>query len=136
MVKEEAQGNVHSGSAPPWLDSSEQSQLDSGQKPSASFVTLHNNSGRSRKLNPKRVGAAWAEKRKMELELERKGEIVKSTYDADWLPDFGRVWQSGTRRASRKEFEMEKEKLPNGETQSEMTTEVQPYVSKRMVISV
>jgi hypothetical protein len=58
-----------------------------------------------RKLNPKRVGAAWAEKRRAELEMEKEGEIVPITSDSSWLPNFGSVWQSGTRKESRKEFE-------------------------------
>lgn len=80
------------------------------------------------------MGAAWAEKRKIELELERRGEIVTRNCDENWLPNFGRVWQSGSRKESRKEFEMEKQKLPKVES-PEMSVQIQPYISKRMVRS-
>ncbi|KAF8010536.1 hypothetical protein BT93_J1234 [Corymbia citriodora subsp. variegata] len=126
------QGNVHSGAPPPWLDISEQSQTDSHRKlPSVSLISPSNKPGKS-KLNPKRVGAAWAERRKIEMEMERRGEIIKSCNDAEWLPNFGRVWQAGSRKESRKEFETEKRNLPTVETQNEMPTDVQPYISKRM----
>lgn len=42
------------------------------------------------------------------------------------------VWQSGSRKESRKEFELEKHKLPKVEIQLNMPIKIQPYVSKRM----
>lgn len=87
--------------------------------------------GKSKKWNPKRVGAAWVEKRMIEKEKEKRGETVSNDCDANWLPNFGRVWQSGSRKESRKEFEREKQKL-NVENQSDMPIKIQPYVSKRM----
>ncbi|XP_030476342.1 TITAN-like protein [Syzygium oleosum] len=129
----DVQGNVHSGAPPPWLDASERRQTDNHrQLPSVSVISPSNKPGKSKKLNPKRVGAAWAERRKIEMEMERRGEIIKSCNDAEWLPNFGRVWQAGSRKESRKEFEVEKRKLPSVETQPEMPTDVQPYVSKRL----
>ncbi|KAJ1386191.1 coiled-coil domain-containing protein [Sesbania bispinosa] len=123
-------GNVHSGAPPPWLEATEGVQIHS--KSVLGDLVFHSNkSGKSKKLNPKRVGAAWAEKRKIETEREKRGEIVRND-DANWLPNFGRVWQSGSRRESRKEFEREKQKSLNVETQSEMPIKLQPYVSKRM----
>ena len=111
FVYEAAGGNVHSGAPPPWLKAVEEGQLNVGVKPDLdSFVSSSSKSGKSKKLNPKRVGAAWAEKRKLELEMEKRGELVKNECDANWLPNFGRVWQSGSRRDSRKEFELEKQK--------------------------
>ena len=85
------------------------------------------------KLNPKRVGAAWAEKRKMELEREKRGEITTNASDADWLPNFGRVWQSGSRKESMKEFKKEKLNAPKAEHQDTIEIKICPYVSKRMV---
>lgn len=127
-----AGGNVHTGAPPPWLEATEETQLVAELKPiSSSFISLSNKPGK--KLNPKRVGAAWAERRKIELEMERRGEIVKSDGDDNWLPNFGRVWQSGTRKESRKEFEKEKQKLPKVESHSEMPIKMEPYISKRMV---
>ncbi|XVE54488.1 hypothetical protein DITRI_Ditri03aG0085700 [Diplodiscus trichospermus] len=127
-----AGGNVHSGAPPPWLEAADQTLLNDQVKPALSSFISSEKSQRSRKLNPKRVGAAWAEKRKMELEKEKRGEIVRSDCDANWLPNFGRVWQSGTRKESRKEFEIEKQKFLKVESQSEMPIKIQPYISKRM----
>ncbi|XVF54695.1 hypothetical protein PTKIN_Ptkin05aG0201600 [Pterospermum kingtungense] len=71
----------------------------------------------------------------MELEKEKRGEIVKSDCDANWLPNFGRVWQSGSRKESRKEFKIEKQKFLKVESHSEteMPIKIQPYITKRMV---
>ncbi|KAE8663375.1 Coiled-coil domain-containing protein 84 [Hibiscus syriacus] len=98
----DAAGNVHSGAPPPWFEATDQTLLNNQAKPALSSFMSSNKSWKSRKLNPKRVGAAWAEKRKMELEKEKRGEIVESDCDANWLPNFGRVWQSGSRKESRK----------------------------------
>ncbi|XWS60264.1 hypothetical protein CRYUN_Cryun07bG0021500 [Craigia yunnanensis] len=125
-------GNVHSGAPPPWLEAADQTLLNDQVKPPLSSFLSSNKSQKSHKLNPKRVGAAWAEKRKMELEKEKRGEIVKSDFDANWLPSFGRVWQSGSRKESRKEFEIEKQKFLKVESHSEMPIKIQPYISKRM----
>lgn len=132
---EEARGNVHSGAPPPWLEATEGSQINVQLTPASGSLGFPNKSGKSKNLNPKRVGAAWAEKRKIELEMERRGEIVKGDCAANWLPNFGRVWQSGSRKESRKEFEMEKQNLLELGSKSEMPVKIQPYVSKRMVSS-
>lgn len=132
--------NVHSGALPPWLDASEENErnLVNGVTCLKSSSSASAQKGK-RKLNPKRVGAAWAEKRRAEIEREKRGEIAANICDANWLPNFGRVWQSGTRKESKREFEKEKHKL-NGdknhpEVASEVSFEIQPYISKRMVIS-
>ncbi|KAK3043252.1 hypothetical protein RJ639_002495 [Escallonia herrerae] len=125
IVCGDAIGNVHSGAPPPWLDSSEGKQLDFKRSP-------FNKSRKCSKLNPKRVGAAWAERRKVELEMEKRGALAKN-FDANWLPNFGRVWQSGSRKESMKEFEVETKKSSKVETQCEMPMQLQPYVSKKMV---
>ncbi|XP_015882188.2 TITAN-like protein isoform X2 [Ziziphus jujuba] len=128
LAPERSGGNVHSGAPPPWFEAIGESQLNAQQKP-----VLSNKLGKSKKLNPKRVGAAWAERRKMEMEMEKRGELVKSECNANWLPNFGRVWQSGTRKESRKEFELEKkQKLLKVENQPEVPLKIQPYISKRM----
>ena len=126
---------MHSGAPPPWLDGTEENTPNVGLKAGLglSCVSSQKKSGKSQKLNLKRVGAAWAEKRKIELEMEKRGELVTNNFDANWLPNFGRVWQSGTRRESRKEFEVEKKKLLEVESESEASIKIQPYVSKRMV---
>lgn len=117
-------GNVHSGAPPPWLDATNGIHLEPSAKPVKS------------KLNPKRVGAAWADRRKLEMEMERKGQLPANRYDASWLPNFGRVWQSGTRKDSRKEFQVETKKPLKDENQSiddsSLQLQLQPYISKRM----
>ncbi|ONM56222.1 TITAN-like protein [Zea mays] len=95
-----AQANVHTG-APPRLKANGHDLKNLSLR----SCGLPSRKGNLRKLNPKRVGAAWAEKRRAELEMEKEGEIVPITSDSSWLPNFGSVWQSGTRKESRKEFE-------------------------------
>ncbi|XP_073225158.1 TITAN-like protein isoform X2 [Cicer arietinum] len=124
-------GNVHSGAPPPWFESTEGVQIHP-KSVLGDLISHSKKSGNYKKLNPKRIGAAWAEKRKIEMEMEKRGEIVRNKCDVNWLPNFGRVWQSGSRRESRKEFEKEKQELFSVETQSEMPIMIQPYVSKRM----
>ncbi|KAJ7945702.1 TITAN-like protein isoform X1 [Quillaja saponaria] len=128
MPPETAGGNVHSGAPPPWFEGRQlNAQIELGN-----LVSSSNELGKSKRLNPKRVGAAWAEKRKIEMEMEKRGEIVRNECDPNWLPNFGRVWQSGSRKESRKEFETEKQKLFKVESQPEMPAMIQPYISKRM----
>lgn len=122
-------GNVHSGAPPPWFNGTEANELPRKQKPGlGKVVTSQVRPLKSSKLNPKRVGAAWAERRMIELELEKRGEVSKQV-DADWLPNFGRVWQSGCRKESRKEFQVENK--VSGKVENPML--LKPYISKRMV---
>ncbi|KAH7858482.1 hypothetical protein Vadar_024349 [Vaccinium darrowii] len=133
-IVQDAKGNVHSGAPPPWFDVNEENLRKGKSKQgfgSSNLASSLKKSGKSQKLNPKRVGAAWAEKRKIELEMEKRGEIATDNFDVNWLPNFGRVWQSGTRKESRKEFQVENKNSQQGETQSETSIEIQPYVSKR-----
>ncbi|KAF9602248.1 hypothetical protein IFM89_025958 [Coptis chinensis] len=131
----ESEGNVHSGAPPPWFERSEENEIN-GQVGTGlhknDIVSSSKKNGKSQKLNPNRVGAAWAEKRKIELEMEKRGETVTNSCDANWLPNFGRVWQSGSRRESRKEFQMESEKSLKTNSLSETPIKLQPYISKRM----
>ncbi|KAM3276527.1 hypothetical protein ACQJBY_044748 [Aegilops geniculata] len=119
--------NVHTGAPPPWLEASEH---DPKNVSLASYALPSSLKGKSRKLNPKRVGAAWAERRRAEMEMEKRGEAVPETPDASWLPNFGGVWQSGSRKESRKEFE-KNHKLKE-ENNPELLPEIKPYISKRM----
>lgn len=86
---------------------------------------------RKSQLYPKQMGAAWEEKRK--IEMERKGEIVTNNFDVNWLPNLDRVWQSGSLKESRKEFEVENKHSSRAELQSETSIKIQPYISKQMV---
>ncbi|KAM0852662.1 hypothetical protein ACQ4PT_042485 [Festuca glaucescens] len=121
--------NVHTGAPPPWLEASEHDPKNGSL---ASHALPSSEKGKSRKLNPKRVGAAWAERRRaeMEMEMEKRGEAIPETSDSSWLPNFGGVWQSGSRKESRKDFE-KKHKLPE-KNNPELSPEIKPYISKRM----
>lgn len=137
IVSGDSGGNVQSGMLPPWLENHEDSGFKVQIRPVVGGgVSSLNESAKSKKLNPKRVGAAWAEKRKLEMEMEKRGEIVQSYRDENWLPNFGRVWQSGSRKESRKEFEKEKSKFLMVENPPEPNVDIQPYISKRMVSSI
>ncbi|MCO5547026.1 hypothetical protein L7F22_000467 [Adiantum nelumboides] len=127
-------GNVHNGAPPPWLQIS-------GSKTDCAVHALQNCSAtlsrsKERQLkkmrNPKRVGAAWADKRRVEMQREAVGHSLQrgSQVDKEWLPNFGGVWQSGSRRETRKEFEAERSiSLESFNPASRKT--IQPYVSKR-----
>lgn len=129
----EVKENIHTGASPPWLTvDGENAVIASGTGgTSADIQRLSKNQERKLKKlrNPKRVGAAWAERRRAELEKELNGELPSTSVanNSSWLPNFGRVWQAGSRKDSMKEFEAEK----NCVTKSENLVELQPYVSKR-----
>eukprot|EP00250_Pteridium_aquilinum_P011544 c20142_g1_i3 orf=634-1050(+) len=123
-------GNVHTGAPPPWL------QTGDIKVNSAPAVPLSRAQERRLKKsrNPKRVGAAWADKRRAEMEREKAGVCLKRGLESDkgWLPNFGGVWQSGSRRETRKEFESEKWLCKGLEaSKPEKPKVVQPYISKR-----
>ncbi|KAL5205221.1 hypothetical protein ABZP36_033430 [Zizania latifolia] len=119
--------NVHTGAPPPWLKASEHDQEN---VPLSGYALPSSRKGKSGKLNPKRVGAAWAERRRAEMEMEKRGEPVPETSDSSWLPNFGSVWQSGTRKESKKEFE--KNHKPQDKKSNKLPLEIKPYISKRM----
>lgn len=138
LLPGDAKGNVHSGAPPPWLEMDQDKGGFRNEKNGLAADIQRLSQTQERKLkklrNPKRVGAAWAEQRRAELEKELNGETSSKniTNDAAWLPNFGRVWQSGSRKDSRKEFEVEKSIESSSLTKSENLVEVQPYISKRM----
>ena len=133
-AQENGGGNVHSGAPPPWFSAAEKIQLDNKLNQGlGDLVSSLGEQMKTSKLNPKRVGAAWAERRKIELELEKRGELVRHDFGADWLPNFGRVWQSGSRKDSRKEFLGENKTWRKVDSQIEKPSQFQPYISKRMV---
>lgn len=119
---------MHTGAPPPWLEANEHDPKNLSLR----SCGLPSGKGKLRKLNPKRVGAAWAERRKAEMEMEKQGKIVSETSDSSWLPNFGSVWQSGTRKESKKEFE-KSHKLHDMKSNHDLSSEIKPYISKRMV---
>ncbi|KAL7834499.1 hypothetical protein SRHO_G00287460 [Serrasalmus rhombeus] len=92
-------GNVHTGAVPPWLlkDPEDESAGSSKQEigPSVQEFLKHRQQEKLKKLPPNRVGA----------------NFDHSSYtDANWLPSFGRVWNSGRRWQSRHQFRQEEAK--------------------------
>ncbi|XP_018610670.1 centrosomal AT-AC splicing factor isoform X2 [Scleropages formosus] len=89
-------GNVHTGAIPPWLldDPLEGSSGNTEQEigPSHQEFLKHKEQEKLRKLPAHRVGANFDH---------------TSQTDANWLPSFGRVWNSGRRWQSRHQFREE-----------------------------
>ncbi|TDH12950.1 hypothetical protein EPR50_G00053440 [Perca flavescens] len=90
-------GNVHTGAVPPWLQadplegtSGAAAHLEIG--PSLQEFLKQKEQEKLRKLPPNRVGANFDH---------------SSHTDANWLPSFGRVWNSGRRWQSRHQFRQE-----------------------------
>ncbi|CAG5924962.1 unnamed protein product [Menidia menidia] len=90
-------GNVHTGGVPPWLqdDPMEGSSGAAAQPeigPSLQEFLKQKEQQKLKKLPPNRVGANFDH---------------SSHTDANWLPSFGRVWNSGRRWQSRHQFRQE-----------------------------
>ncbi|XP_017267738.1 coiled-coil domain-containing protein 84 [Kryptolebias marmoratus] len=90
-------GNVHTGAVPPWLqddplEGSSQAAPQSEIGPSLQEFLKQKEQEKLRKLPPNRVGANFDH---------------SSHTDANWLPSFGRVWNSGRRWQSRHQFRQE-----------------------------
>jgi hypothetical protein len=152
--QEVREGHVHSGAPPPWLKQDSRMEgnwlITGGAAENSSSDVLPLSRAQQAKLlkmrNPNRVGAAWAERRRAEIAREQGGEASSRGEGEDlspsqsWLPNFGRVWQSGPRKDSRKEFEAEKRrslKLQRARgdrgamRKSSRNFEFKPYVSRR-----
>ncbi|XP_077417822.1 centrosomal AT-AC splicing factor isoform X2 [Vanacampus margaritifer] len=91
-------GNVHTGALPPWLQDDDPLEGASTSAappeigPSAQEFLRQKEQEKLRKLPPNRVGANFDH---------------SSHTDANWLPSFGRVWNSGRRWQSRHQFRQE-----------------------------
>ncbi|XP_065056042.1 centrosomal AT-AC splicing factor-like isoform X2 [Rhopilema esculentum] len=90
-------GNIHTGAVPPWLqdDDSNQPSSEPAIGPSYQEFLRHAEKKQKKKSNFKSVGANF--------------DHSAETSD-DWLPSFGRVWNSGPRWQSRREYRKEKQK--------------------------
>uniref|UniRef100_A0A8C2E9C5 Coiled-coil domain containing 84 n=1 Tax=Cyprinus carpio TaxID=7962 RepID=A0A8C2E9C5_CYPCA len=91
-------GNVHTGAVPPWLLEEPDEASSSGQQemgPSLQEFLKHKEQEKLKKLPPNRVGANFDH---------------GSHTAANWLPSFGRVWNSGRRWQSRHQFREEEAK--------------------------
>lgn len=91
-------GNVHTGAVPPWLqDDPLEGSSGAGAAqpeigPSLQEFLKKKEQEKLKKLPPNRVGANFDH---------------SSHTDANWLPSFGRVWNSGRRWQSRHQFRQE-----------------------------
>ncbi|XP_055019104.1 coiled-coil domain-containing protein 84 isoform X2 [Boleophthalmus pectinirostris] len=97
-------GNVHTGALPPWLQDDDDDDDDDPLEGSSGSATQpemgpslqgflkHKEQEKLKKLPPNRVGANFDH---------------SSHTDANWLPSFGRVWNSGRRWQSRHQFRHE-----------------------------
>ncbi|XP_076867192.1 centrosomal AT-AC splicing factor isoform X2 [Brachyhypopomus gauderio] len=88
-------GNVHTGAMPPWLLVEPDEEGVANQQeigPSLQEFLKHKEQEKLKKLPANRVGANFDH---------------GSNTDADWLPSFGRVWNSGRRWQSRHQFRQE-----------------------------
>ncbi|XP_029960179.1 centrosomal AT-AC splicing factor [Salarias fasciatus] len=106
-------GNVHTGAVPPWLQDDPQegtsgvaAQPEIG--PSLQEFLKQKEQEKLRKLPPNRVGANFDH---------------SSHTDANWLPSFGRVWNSGRRWQSRHQFRQEEGKKSRQKRRREHGTE-------------
>ncbi|XP_019741052.1 centrosomal AT-AC splicing factor [Hippocampus comes] len=91
-------GNVHTGAVPPWfqdddpLEGTSTTAMPLEIGPSCQEFLRHKEQEKLKKLPPNRVGANFDH---------------SSHTDANWLPSFGRVWNSGRRWQSRHQFRQE-----------------------------
>ncbi|TMS03268.1 Coiled-coil domain-containing protein 84 [Larimichthys crocea] len=90
-------GNVHTGAVPPWLQDDPLEGTSGAAAhpeigPSLQDFLKQKEQEKLRKLPPNRVGANFDH---------------SSHTDANWLPSFGRVWNSGRRWQSRHQFRQE-----------------------------
>ncbi|XP_075960471.1 centrosomal AT-AC splicing factor [Anarhichas minor] len=88
-------GNVHTGALPPWLQQDPLEGTSAAHPeigPSLQEFLKQKEQEKLKKLPPNRVGANFDH---------------SSHTDANWLPSFGRVWNSGRRWQSRHQFRQE-----------------------------
>ncbi|CAJ0753818.1 1703_t:CDS:2 [Entrophospora sp. SA101] len=92
------EGNVfEEGSVPPWLQDDDDMKFSGNTNkteigPSLDAFLAAKKLEKKKKLNPNRVGANF----------DRESAVGK-----DWVPNFGRVWNNGTRNRSQKQYKKE-----------------------------
>ncbi|XP_070689690.1 centrosomal AT-AC splicing factor isoform X2 [Pempheris klunzingeri] len=106
-------GNVHTGAVPPWLqddplEGTSGASAHSEIGPSLQDFLKQKEQEKLRKLPPNRVGANFDH---------------SSHTDANWLPSFGRVWNSGRRWQSRHQFRQEEGQKSRQKRKREHSTE-------------
>ncbi|XP_041643742.1 coiled-coil domain-containing protein 84 [Cheilinus undulatus] len=106
-------GNVHTGAVPPWLQDDPLEGTSGGAAhseigPSLQEFLKQKEQEKLKKLPPNRVGANFDH---------------SSQTDANWLPSFGRVWNSGRRWQSRHQFRQEEGQKKRQKRKREHSTE-------------
>ncbi|XP_008281766.1 centrosomal AT-AC splicing factor [Stegastes partitus] len=106
-------GNVHTGAVPPWLqddplEGTSGAATHSEIGPSLQDFLKQKEQEKLKKLPPNRVGANFDH---------------SSHTDANWLPSFGRVWNSGRRWQSRHQFRQEEGKKKRQKRKKDHGTE-------------
>ncbi|XP_077990479.1 centrosomal AT-AC splicing factor-like [Glandiceps talaboti] len=97
-IQDDGTGNIHTGALPPWLQDDDEGDDEDNSRnqqvigPTEEDYKKHLERQRKRKLPPDRVGANF--------------DHSLQTND-QWLPSFGRVWNSGRRWQSRHEYRRE-----------------------------
>lgn len=128
----EAEDNVHTDALPPWLQGEGDTHKRSEIGPTIEDYNKHLEKEKSRKLPEGRVGAKF----------DRSGSL-----SSQWLPSFGRVWNTGRRQQSeiffRKELGMSnttadvhnKYDVSDEKTikNTELSVNIRPYVKKKRV---
>ncbi|KAM7017617.1 centrosomal AT-AC splicing factor [Tautogolabrus adspersus] len=106
-------GNVYTGAVPPWLqdnplEGTSGAAAHSEIGPSLQGFLKQKEQEKLKKLPPNRVGANFDH---------------SSQTDANWLPSFGRVWNSGRRWQSRHQFRQEEGQKKRQKRKKEHSTE-------------
>eukprot|EP00898_Chlorokybus_atmophyticus_P000689 jgi/Chlat1/1620/Chrsp127S01884 len=106
------EGNIHTGAPAPWLAAGEQQTAAAGTGAGINRLSHTQSKRQARLRNPKRVGAEWADRRLAGMQAET-GE--------KWLPNFGQVWQSGSRLETRRSF-LSSDSLPGSSSMKAAAT--------------
>eukprot|EP00002_Diphylleia_rotans_P033434 TRINITY_DN710_c1_g1_i2.p1 TRINITY_DN710_c1_g1~~TRINITY_DN710_c1_g1_i2.p1 ORF type:complete len:317 (+),score=75.39 TRINITY_DN710_c1_g1_i2:1187-2137(+) len=85
-----SEGNIHTGATPPWLRKDEADESQEAELQKKRFPIVRNKEGMP-------IPFVYPEDKK-------KPSDPEASTDPNWLPNFGRVWQSGTRKDTQKEF--------------------------------
>lgn len=124
------EGNVHTEAPPPWLQTDEDKPSRSEIGPTIEDYNKHLEREKSRKLPPGRVGAKY----------DHSGST-----SSQWLPSFGRVWNTGRRQQSEIFFRKEMGQSNSKDVVNKYdvmqdkvdsvpgSVDIKPYVKKRPV---
>jgi hypothetical protein len=106
-------GNIHSGAVPPWMVSSEEEYRKYNERLIPELTYPSNPPVQSQERTPER-------------KVQDIFTKLNPEYGPDWLPNFGGVWQEGSRATTRKEFQLIQRKKPDTRVKAQ---HVKPLVS-------